>query len=192
MAAVALLLDELATAGITVTPTPAGTLKLHGPQPALRMFADKVRAAKPDLLQALAAPLATDPEERAAIAEEGARIPRAWAEGCARLQCQSPPPGCSRAEWLGVIDAAGWFLDAWATQATALGWTATDLFGCGPIWNRRDLRGLLTFIEPGAAVVAITHDTARIKLVSGAVQTYHRHAMPRAAPIWGREKSPSL
>lgn len=128
--------------------------------------------------------LATDADERAAITEEGAGIPRAWAEGFARMQCQTPPPGCSRAEWLAVIDAAGRFLDGWASQAAALGWTAIDLFGVGPTWARTDLRGLLALVPAGAEVVAITADTARVRLASGSVQTYTRRPLIGAALLW--------
>ncbi len=129
-------------------------------------------------------PLATDADERAAITEEGASVPREWAEGFARMQCQAPPTGCRQSEWIAVVDAAGRFLDRWATQAGRLGWTTADLFGVGPTWARTDARGLLTFIPSGGAVVAITGDTARIRLASGAEQTYRRRAMLGARILW--------
>jgi hypothetical protein len=79
------------------------------------------------------APDAAAIEERAAIVEEGAGVPREWAEGYARLCLMPPPFGVSVDRWLAVINGVGHFLDQWAGKAHALGWTAAELFGLDPV-----------------------------------------------------------
>lgn len=51
-------------------------------------------------------------EERAALVEYGANVPRDWAEGFARLALASPPDGISVETWWAIIDDAGRLLDA--------------------------------------------------------------------------------
>jgi len=73
-------------------------------------------------------------EERSAIVEFDAGIPRAWAEGFAALQCAQAPvwtalrPGM----WPDLINAVGLILDRWGRQAAELGWDPIDLFGALP------------------------------------------------------------
>ena len=71
-----------------------------------------------------------DPEERAAIIEEGANAPRRWAEGYAALCTMPPPSGFSPERWRRVVDAAGTFLDRWGAEAIRCGWSDLDVFGC--------------------------------------------------------------
>jgi hypothetical protein len=70
-------------------------------------------------------------EERAAIVEHHGAIPRAWAEGLARLDPDRPPGEVPARRWLQFVDDVGLFLDRWAAHASALGWGPHDLFGCG-------------------------------------------------------------
>jgi hypothetical protein len=60
---------------------------------------------------------ADDPEERAALVEFGAGVPRRWAEGYAALCSMPAPAGFSIERWHRIVDAAGAFLDRWAAQA---------------------------------------------------------------------------
>ena len=116
-----------------------------------------------------------DPE-RAAIVEEGADVPRAWAEGFARLEAWPVPRGVTPAEWLATIDAAGRFLDEWAGKAHALGWTAGELFGLdddAPL-NRRDRRGAAFFLAR-AEVLVITREAITVR-IGGATQSIYRRA----------------
>src|SRR5690348_13942372 len=85
-----------------------------------------------------------DPDERAALIEIGADIPRAWAEGYAALCTMKPPAGFWPDHWRRVIDAAGAFLDRWAGEAARCGWSALDVFGCdaGAPTARFDCMGL--------------------------------------------------
>jgi hypothetical protein len=67
--------------GVALTVTPAGTIKARGPNEAVRRWLDPVRAHKAELLALLA-----DREffeERAAILEFDAGLPRPEAEACA-------------------------------------------------------------------------------------------------------------
>jgi hypothetical protein len=128
---------------------------------------------------------AADFEERAAIVEYDGCIPRAWAEGFARLHPDRPPAGVPLRRWKAVIDAIGTFLDHWAAKAAALGWEAADIFGAdaarpeiswlnaGPLWAGN-----------GARMVEVHPDHIVFETRSGARQTHYRRPQicPRALP----------
>jgi hypothetical protein len=126
-------------------------------------------------------------EERAALIEYSAGVPRDWAEGLARLDPSRPPHGVSLARWHEFIDDVGRFLDAgWARRATALGWGPNDLFRCDPRCpaTRKDTAGLLWLLG-GGELVALTATSAAVRLPNGAVQTYRRKPQQRgAALLW--------
>ena len=70
-------------------------------------------------------------KERAAVVEYDGRIPRAWAEGFARLNPDRPLGDVPPKRWLTFIDDIGRFLDSlFCAVAAALGWGPYDLFGC--------------------------------------------------------------
>ncbi len=124
-------------------------------------------------------------DERAALVEEGAGVPRDWAEGFASLDCAKPPTGITPSRWRQVIDDGGRFLDVWAQKAAALGWSALDVFGVNPAGPavRYDGMGLVPLIG-GHRVVAITADSARIESGPGRFQTYRRRPSPGAVALW--------
>jgi hypothetical protein len=132
--------------------------------------------------------LVSDPvdiEERAALVQYGAGVPREWAEGFARLDRSLPAKGFSPERWRRVLDDGGRFLDCWAGKAAALGWDTTSVFGVdakAPTW-RLDHAGLVVLID-GAEVTAITDRTARLRLRTGALQSYHRQDSTGAVPLW--------
>ena len=130
---------------------------------------------------------ADDFDERVALVEVGAGVPREWAEGYARLQVIHRPSGVALWRWQQVVDDAGRFLDGWASQAAALGWRTLDVFGVHdkkPV-ERFDAAGLVWCIH-GSEIVAITTSTARLRSTSGAVQTFARHdpKHPEAVAVW--------
>ncbi len=90
-----------------------------------------------------------DIEERAAIIEEGANVPRQWAEGYAALCAMPPPAGFSSQRWARIVDAAGTFIDRWAVRAAELGWTDRDVFGCDAAapTARFDQIGMVVLLE---------------------------------------------
>src|SRR5438046_2457750 len=63
-----------------------------------------------------------DRGERAALIE--------WAEGYAALCSMTAPSAFSPERWVRIVDAAGAFLDRWASDAIACGWSDLDVFGC--------------------------------------------------------------
>jgi hypothetical protein len=131
-------------------------------------------------------------EERAALVEFDAGIPRAWAEGFAALQRAQPPDWALRrpGTWPALINAVGLFLDHWGRQAAELGWDPTDLFGAQQATPlaRIDQQGLAFFLREGCSVLGITAQGATIRRPSGIVQTFAKRSKdarePRTVPIW--------
>lgn len=119
-------------------------------------------------------------EERAAIVEEDGHIPRAWAEGFARLDPDQPPGDVPLHRWQRFIDDIGLFLDSpFRALAAALGWGPYDLFGCNRDrpFARIDQAGLLWLLN-GRRLVALSEDAAVIEARDGVRTRYRR--TPRA------------
>jgi hypothetical protein len=120
-----------------------------------------------------------DLDERAAIIEEGANVPKRWAEGYAALASMPAPAGFSPERWQRIVDAAGIFIDRWAADAIKCGWSDLDLFGVNPVRPdaRFDAMGLLLMLDR-CEVVAIDDEGADLVTVTGARQRYRRRALP--------------
>jgi hypothetical protein len=115
-------------------------------------------------------------EERAAIVEHDGRIPRAWAEGFARLDQGRPPSDVPPKRWAAFVDDVGRFLDSdFAAVAAALGWGPFDLFGCDRDrpFARVDRAGLLWLLN-GDRLVMLADDAATIETWTGVRQTWRR------------------
>jgi hypothetical protein len=115
-------------------------------------------------------------EERAAIVEYDADVPRSWAEGYARLDPAHPPTGVPVDRWQSFIDDSGRFLDGgWAKKAASLGWGPLDLFGCDRerCFARIDHAGLLWLLN-GDRLVEFDRRMATIERRTGARQTFRR------------------
>ena len=115
-------------------------------------------------------------EERAAIVEHDGNIPRAWAEGFARLHPDCPPADVPAKRWVRFVDDVGRFLDSpFCAVAAALGWGPLDLFGCDRErpFARIGQAGLLWLLN-GDRLLALTENTATIAIKTGAQQTYPR------------------
>ncbi|MEX2554105.1 MAG: hypothetical protein WEB06_00555 [Actinomycetota bacterium] len=151
---------------------------------------DAFKVHKPDVLAALRQGEVDAVAERAAIVEEGAGVPREWAEGFAQLDTMPCPAGVASDRWRQVIDDAGQFLDRWAAQAAALGWATADVFGVDAARpeHRLDRAGLVWLLD-GRPIVAIGPDRAAIRAATGSTLTYYRRdpadreAM-RRVPLW--------
>ena len=134
-------------------------------------------------------PLIPDPdafEERAALVEYGAGVPREWAEGFARLDLAQPPKGFDERRWRTLIDDGGKFLDRWGGEAARLGWSALDVFGAHPIapGARYDAAGLVLLID-GGEVIAIRLDRATIRSrLSPSELTYLRTPKAGVVALW--------
>jgi hypothetical protein len=125
--------------------------------------------------------------ERAVIVEHDGKIPRAWAEGFARLDPNRPPGDALPRRWQRFVDDVGLFLDSpFCAVAMALGWGPHDLFGCDRDrpFARIDQAGLLWLVH-GDRLIAMTKNTAIIETPTGARQTYRRKpGEPGRALAW--------
>lgn len=73
--------------------------------------------------RAVSADSSDDLEERVAIVEYDAGVPREWAEGFAGLDPDHAPGDVPLKRWRQFVDACGKFLDnGWAAKASELGW----------------------------------------------------------------------
>jgi hypothetical protein len=115
-------------------------------------------------------------EERAAIVEYGNGVPRAWAEGFARLNPDRPPGDVPVRRWQIFVDDCGRFLDGgWAERLVSLGWGPLDLFGCDRErpFARIDHAGLLWLLN-GDKLIELDRHTAVIERCTGARQRFQR------------------
>jgi hypothetical protein len=120
--------------------------------------------------------------------ENSPGLPREWVEGCAHICVAIRPAAIRPTRWAELIDSSKSFLDRWGLQAAALGWKATDIFGChreAPL-ARCDMQGLVFLIGSGE-VVAITAATAVIRTRGGSLLTFRQTPLPsgeRPACLW--------
>lgn len=130
-------------------------------------------------------------DERAAIIEYEAGAPREWAEGAAKLMTMPVPIGYPPKRWHELQNAAGVFIDKFATQAAALGWSALDIFGCDPVspFERLDRAGLLLLLHVDEAIVAVTGCSVTTRSRTGSVLRYYRaQRQTGAALIWSIDR----
>lgn len=127
----------------------------------------------------------TDFEERAAVVEYQAGVPREWVEGYSRLQCLPPPPDISPKRWQQIIDDGGRFLDQWADQANRLGWTTLEVFGISlrAPEQRLDMRGLVPALG-GHRIIMLTAVAATIEVQRNRQLRVFRKSEDGAVPIW--------
>ena len=154
---------------------------------AQRAEEETIRLPELDRRVPAAAPLAAKPtsvawsereDERAAIVEFEAGIPRAWAEAFARHDPNCPFGDVSPERWQRYIDDMGRLLDAGLTEkASAFGWSPFDLFGCDCDRAFADIdQQSLCWLLDGHRLVALTVNTATIEIRPGARQTYRLKA----------------
>jgi hypothetical protein len=124
-------------------------------------------------------------EERAALVQYGAAVPRDWAEGFARLDLARPANGFTERQWRQLIDDGGKFLDRWASAAAKAGWIATDVFGVHPLAPNANysLSGLVPLID-GGEVVWLSTGHATIRTRRGSELSYLRREMLGSIPVW--------
>lgn len=123
--------------------------------------------------------------ERAAIVEEGARVPRAWAEAFASLDLvarQHYPEAGARQ----LIDDAGWFLDRWGNEAARLGWSAVDVFGTERTSDVTAMPTGLVSVISGGVVESIGDDRATIRMSDGGIVVYLRRPRLGLSSDWER------
>ena len=124
--------------------------------------------------------------------ENSGSVPREWLEGVARLIGMDAPGGYANDRWRVLVRDAERFLDTWAAQASALGWSTAEVFGChrwAPV-ERYDAAGLVMRLS-GDRVVAMTADAAVIENARGGrLRHYRRMTAPDCERVliweWGR------
>ena len=129
MSGAAQLLQTARAAGLSLAAAGENLVIETDRDPPPELLAE-LRQHKGELLALLRPSPDDDPDERAALIEEGAGVPRAWAEGYAALCTMPPPTGFWPERWQRIVDATGAFLDRWAAEAIRCGWSDLDVFGC--------------------------------------------------------------
>jgi hypothetical protein len=109
-------------------------------------------------------------EERAALIEEGAHVPRAWAEAFARLDLMPRPASVPEERWRQIIDDGGRFLDRWGRHAADLGWSEQEVFGTDSLVP-------VPVLEPAGLVPMI---------MGGVVEVIERHRAVITLPCGSR------
>lgn len=117
----------------------------------------------------------SDLEGQTANNKPRAGVPRAWTDGFTKMCAVNQPGGFPALRWARIIDDTGHFIDRWAKQAHALGWSALDVFGVNKDAPaaRFDGRGLAVSLN-GRQVVAITASTATVTASSGGTLKFLR------------------
>ena len=152
MTSVAALIRAVHEAGGHLHPT-GDRLKVRSPQPLDEGLVSELRAHKPAVLAFLAS-------QRPA--------PTEWVAGVASLIGMDPMPGYTKDRWRVLVRDAEHFIDTWAGQAAALGWSTVEAFGChrwAPV-ERYDAAGLVMMLN-GKRIVAMTDDDAVIENARG-------------------------
>jgi hypothetical protein len=140
----------------------------------------EIEATAPDDAQQPAVVDCDEPDERAAIIEYGAGVPRRWAEGYAALSTMPAPTGFSPERWQRIVDAVGVFLDRWAAEAIRCGWSDLDVFGVDP--DRPDARfdamGLVLLLDRREIVSIDERGVDLITSPDHVHQRYYRRPRP--------------
>jgi hypothetical protein len=109
-----------------------------------------------------------------------------WVEGYVVLCAMSPPAGFSTSRWHGIVDAAGIFIDRWASQAAACSWSTLDIFGAHPARPnaRFDAMGLVMLLNRGE-ITDIDAMGADLLMTTGGCQRFYRRPLPaETVPLW--------
>ena len=132
-----------------------------------------------------------DFDERAAIIEHDAGIPRAWAEAFARVSLMQCPKNVTRRGWQRIVDNTGRLLDDknHLRDMVRYGWTVEDIFGCHPMAPevRQDVKGLLLLLGDSEVISVVNANVIGLKCSSGSMLFYRRpiNPSPERVMIWG-------
>ena len=117
----------------------------------------------------------------------GAVVLSKWSADIAQLKRMPAPDAILCPYWRQVGIDANRFLATWGATAAALGWTTLDLFGVHRLrpLARLDAAGLVMLLN-GAEVVALTPESATIRIHSGALQRCFRRSFagPGQVALW--------
>jgi hypothetical protein len=157
---------------------------------------DTLARCKPFILEQLqltASPPPSDEawQERAAIIEHEAGIPREWAEAFARVCCMARPTSIPAASWQRVIDHAGRMLDSPSLLHDLVrhGWGLADVFSVHPYTpeSRQDAKGLLMLMQDAEVISVINGQVIGLKNQDSGAQLFYRKPVsrtPGSVMIW--------
>jgi hypothetical protein len=120
--------------------------------------------------------------------QELAGLPREIADGVRAILSADGARGIPPQRWPRVRgDAARLVEGGWLERALALGWTASDLFGCDrrAPWHRLDRAGLV-LLTGEHEIVELSEDVAALRTSTGSTLRYRRRspAKPPMALLW--------
>ena len=165
MTSVAALIQAVHEAGGRLHPIGSDRLKVRAPRPLADDLISELRAHKPAVLSFLASQRTPAPPA----------APAAWVAGVARLIGMDPPTGFNKERWRLIVRDAEGFIDTWAGQAAALGWTDQEAYGAHRTAPavRYDAMGLVAALN-GNRIVAMTADDAVIENGRGGRLRHYR------------------
>lgn len=112
-----------------------------------------------------------DLNERTAIIEHEAGLPKDWAEAFARVCLMTKPKVLTMDTWQRVIDNTGRLLDGHVHDLIRHGWEIVDVFGCHPRAPemRLDSKGLLLALRESEAIAVIDARSIALRKPTGNV-----------------------
>jgi hypothetical protein len=179
------VLRELSEAGGTVR-LEGDMLRLSAPEPLPDQLRARLRRHKAKIVALLSE--AESANDAASIVQSVGGLPRDVTDGVRAILSADGAQGIPPQRWPRVQrDVVRLLEGGWAQQALALGWTATELFGCDQRapWDRLDRAGLLLLMG-GREVVELTEDVAALKTSTGSLLRFRRRpsARPPVALLW--------
>jgi hypothetical protein len=173
------LIEAVQRAGGAIT-LQGDRLRLSAPEPLPEDLLQELRTRKAEVIDHLQHAGRSGLVQAAAAALENRSAPPIevvadWVAGVSRLSAMPPPHSYPKHAWKQLIVDAERFLGDWAEQAAALGWPASELFGChrrAP-WGRVQAMGLVLLLH-GRELAALTAAEAVIRTRTGVRQTYRR------------------
>jgi hypothetical protein len=182
------LLREVSHAGGTVR-LDGDVLRLSAPEPLPNELRARLRQHKTEIVALLSAvEPANDASTQRPVVSNVVGLPREIAEGVSAIRSADGAREIPPQRWPRVQrDAARLVEGGWLERALALGWTATDLFGCDrrAPWYRFDRAGLVLLIS-GHEIVELTAHDAALRTSTGSMLRYRRRwpATPPVALLW--------
>jgi hypothetical protein len=172
-ATLAELMDEARAHGIGFRLQPDGLLRMRAPHEPPAELVERIKAAKPAIIAALAV---RNEQIEATLTE--------WREGVATMSGMSCPSGIPPTRWAAVITDSQRFTRTFASRAAALGWTARDLWGVHPVapWHRLDCLGALWLLG-GSDILALTAKDIVIRGGFAPLRCPKRHPHPAESVI---------
>jgi|GEM_PF-6917396 len=129
-------------------------------------------------------------DERAAIIEHEAGIPRDSAEAFARV-CLKRPASITKQGWQRIVDNTGRLLDDKNNlhEMVRHGWSIADIFGCHPGAPevRQDVKGLLLLLDESEVISIVNEKVIGLRRTHSGSMLFYRKPLnpsPERVMIW--------